>query len=87
MSKLPDTCFTYVKSENEIGMIKCGETGYYPVKLKNSGTFTEHPQDIVDRMNRELGVTHAEVMAMEIGSMFGWDVPGADPDCWKEVNL
>ncbi len=33
------------------------------------------------------GITPAQQEAMLVGSMFGWDVPGADPDHYdKEGN-
>jgi hypothetical protein len=36
----------------------------------------------VDAYNACNGVTVAQVQAMQVGSMFGWNVPGADPDSW-----
>ena len=37
------------------------------------------PVELADELNDNLGVTPAQRQAMEIGSMVGWDVPGADP--------
>jgi hypothetical protein len=37
-------------------------------------------------MNRELGVTRQQMEAMKVGSMFGWDVPGADPKSYDEYG-
>jgi hypothetical protein len=37
-----------------------------------------------ERFNEEHGISPAQVEAMQIGSMFGWDCPGADPD--HEIN-
>lgn len=50
--------------------IKRGEDGFYPV-------FTTAT---ADELNASYGVTPAQREAMHNGSMFGWDVPGADPD-------
>jgi hypothetical protein len=35
-------------------------------------------------MNRELGISPAQAEAMKVGSMFGWNVPGADPKNYDE---
>ena len=40
---------------------------------------------IADEQNRKLGVTPAQEEAMKIGSMCGWDVPGADPDNCEDI--
>ena len=36
--------------------------------------------------NERLGVDMWQRKAMEIGSMRGWDVPGADPASYQERN-
>ena len=62
--------------------MKRGESGYYP-----SGWSTTDAQEnrrIADEQNRKLGVTTAQEEAMKIGSMCGWDVPGADPAKYEE---
>jgi hypothetical protein len=39
---------------------------------------------IADILNREIyGVTPNQRAAMEMGSMFGWESPGADPDVYN----
>jgi hypothetical protein len=51
-------------------VIKRGEMGYIPV-----------PNDFdVVKYNRLLNVTAPQVEAMLLGSMFGFDCPGADPN-------
>ncbi len=40
---------------------------------------------IADEQNRKRGVTPAQEEAMKIGSMCGWDVPGADPDNCEDI--
>lgn len=45
-----------------------GESGYRPASITD-----------VERYNSALGVTPAQAEAMLAGSMFGFDVPGADP--------
>ena len=53
-----------------------GFSGYKPAN-KILGALT--PRDAADRLNRELGVTKAQEMAMVSGSMFSWAAPAADP--------
>lgn len=78
-------CFVYVKSENEIGLIKYGETGYYRTDYEPLQT-VEDNERFVKWLNDGLALTDNEIYAMEIGSMFGWDAPGANPDFYKGAN-
>lgn len=39
---------------------------------------------VADAANADRGITKAQARAMEAGSMFGWDVPGADPRNYDE---
>jgi len=75
IDNLPRVCLTRLHSTSETIAIKRGESGFYPM-----GDYDP------DRFNKANGVTPAEVMAMEIGSMFGWDVPGADPAAHAELT-
>jgi hypothetical protein len=74
LGKLPTMCATYLYDGTQPIMIRRGVTGYWPMRLDFD----------VEGFNRRHGVTPAQVQAMEIGSIFGWDVPGADPD--HEIN-
>ena len=76
-SSLPDHCYVYVPSCNEIGIVKKGETGYYKTDIpvyESKGA-----KELVNERNEKLGVTKAQAEAMKAGSMFGWHVPAADP--------
>lgn len=70
LQKLPEQCAATNSVNGEPIIIKRGVSGYYraPINL------------IPDEYNRRHNITAAQVEAMEIGSMFGWEVPGADPD-------
>ena len=50
---------------------------YYPSDWDTGDK--ERNVELADELNENLGVTPAQRQAMEIGSMVGWDVPGADP--------
>lgn len=81
MFRLPDICYSTLPTTEEVIIIRKGVSGYYPCDLT-----TDNPNDnkvTADYQNSKLGVTDAQVKAMEIGSMFGWDVPGADPLHYK----
>ena len=73
---LPDFCFANDNlDESKIIILKYGESGYYP---------TEYTGDAMV-YNGQIGVTKYEMEAMSAGSMFGWDVPLANPEKWKEI--
>ena len=74
---LPEMCFSTLKDTGELICIRRGETGYYHSDFNSSDK--EANIEAADYNNERLGVTPAQRQAMEIGSMFGWDVPGADP--------
>jgi hypothetical protein len=49
--------------------VRRGERGYYPIQTTATA----------EALNERSGVTTEQVEAMHVGSMFGWDVPGAFP--------
>ncbi|VVB53346.1 Uncharacterised protein [uncultured archaeon] len=68
----------YVALHNGIGLVVEGEQGYHPVCEGYSGPNTMKAyQDWVDERNKNLGVSEEDANALHIGSMMGWDVPGA----------
>ena len=73
---LPDFCYSTNITDNKVILIKLGESGYYPVYF-TMGTTAEE-------LNKSMGVTLQQQRAMEIGSMFRWDAPGADPMSYDE---
>ena len=81
-SSLPEQCYVYLPTTQEIGIVKKGEKGYYRSEL--SPVYGEDGKDFVDEMNRSGGVTKAQAEAMSAGSMFGWATPAADPANYDE---
>jgi hypothetical protein len=59
-----------------------GEPGYQPLYVSPRITL-EELDEMCARMNDTRKPTEAERQAAQIGSMFGWHVPGADPAYWE----
>ena len=76
---LPRYCYGFIPTSKEEIRIDIAESGYTPVGRDGS---MKH----VLEMNRELGVTRPQMEAMKVGSMFGWGVPGADPQSYDEYG-
>lgn len=76
LAKLPARCYARHPSTNDPILITAGERGYHWAP----------PTLDVDAANTRHGITPAQVEAMLVGSMFGWEVPGANPDMYPELN-
>jgi hypothetical protein len=79
-----DLCYVVVPGAapgKRIGIVKRDERGYYLTDYDqetSSGFMSDQwIKDFVAEMNDKLGVTAAQPDGMLTGSMFGWDVPGA----------
>lgn len=85
-SSLPEQCYIYVSTENKIGIVKKGESGYYKTDILESNGIKSHDEAnmFVDEINSKLGVSPAQRKAMMAGSMFGWNTPAADPKSYDE---
>lgn len=81
-SSLPEHCYSMLSAENTLIKIVKGESGYHEVCHLD-----EHGRKTVDAKNTAIGVTKAQEAAMIIGSMFGWDKPGADPKNYDEQGV
>lgn len=77
-ANLPSRCYAMHPSDNTLIVLQRGMPGFLTIAptIRTS-------QDSVDKLNNDLGVTKAQAQAMLTGSMFGWNVPGADPEEWE----
>ena len=80
-SSLPEQCYIYVPTENRIGIVKKGESGYYKTDILECNRIKTHDEakKFVDELNSKLDVTPDQRAAMMAGSMFGWHTLAADP--------
>ncbi|MDD4474933.1 MAG: hypothetical protein PHV95_03950 [Eubacteriales bacterium] len=75
--KLPVMCYSTLPSTGELIVIKRGENGYRKADHRMSGC--DSSRSYADMVNKKLGVSKAQEAAMIAGSLYGWNVPAADP--------
>ena len=81
-SSLPEHCYVFVETSNEIGIVRKGMTGYYLTDLATGNR--DENRELVKELNEKAGLTPGQAEAMKAGSMFGWEVPAADPKSYDE---
>lgn len=85
-ASLPEKCFSLLQTSEEMIAITRGESGYVPTGM-HSVSAGSSMRSRVDKANMELGVTKAQEAAMLAGSMFGWDVPAANPENYDSEGI
>lgn len=75
--ELPEFCYTYIESEQKVGIIKKGVQGYYlaDVDFSDVAEGDERKsacEKFVNKQNELLEVTEEQRRSMELKSMFGW---------------
>ena len=78
---LPPMCYSVLPSSGELIGIRRGESGYFLPK-ERTGDRAQN-EILADQKNMRLGVTPEQRMAMEVGSLCGWDTPGANPKMYE----
>ena len=73
LQKLPEMSMVWIDTDRIGGLVHRGVPGYTPFPSITS-------EADVAAFNERHGVTEAQAEAMHVGSMFGWHIPGADPD-------
>lgn len=81
-SSLPEQCYSVLPGSGKLIVIKKGESGYYRTDIDMGGK-TEN-RALADEYNAKLGVSKAQEQAMFAGSMFGFQVPAADPQNYDD---
>lgn len=81
-SSLPEKCYSTLLDTGAIVILKRGETGYFKTDIPY--TSKEEARQLVDEYNGKLTISKAQQAAMQTGSMFGFQVPGADPKGYDE---
>ena len=61
----PEMCYVYIEVGMEIGIVKWGESGYYKTDYEHNS----NNEELVIKLNSQLGVTEHEAEAMKILSM------------------
>lgn len=80
---LPDACLTLKPSDGSLIFIERGQSGYH-----TSNWDTGNPRqnrEIADFYNKQREITTAQEKAMLNGSLFGWDIPAADPRHYENL--
>ena len=84
-SSLPEQCYVFVQTENCVGIVKKGESGFFRTDIQ--GGKPSETNALVNEMNEKLGLTKDQTEAMKAGSMFGWDTPAADPKSYDKSGI
>lgn len=81
-NELPDSCLSTLPSSGQLIILKRGERGYYASDWDTGNR--EENQNIAREHNRRRGISDIQEAAMSAGSMFGWNLPGADPQWYLD---
>ncbi len=85
---LPELCYIRILTGtpgNRIGIVKRGESGYYHSDYDTPQMTPNQVDELIKQLNTKLGVSDAEQMAMESGSMFGWDNKMASAETYRNL--
>jgi hypothetical protein len=83
IASCPDWCYSVLLVNNRLIRVKAGVVGYYSVDEETEQTLKEkykitNSDELADTLNAILNINPIQREAMDNGSMFGWEVPGAN---------
>lgn len=81
-NELPDFCLSTLPSTGQLIILRKGERGYYASDWDTGNR--EENQNIAREHNRRWGISDIQEAAMSAGSMFSWNLPGADPQWYLD---
>jgi len=76
INALPDKCAIYHIVTKKPIILVLGEKGYYEADYLNT-------PEKVQAFNQAFKADAAMIAAMELGSIAGFEVPGANPELWR----
>lgn len=82
---LPEHCYAVLPSSGQLIEVRRGEKGYYPCAYSTGDR--EYNKVLANQFNAHEGISKAQAEAMLAGSMFGWNVPAADPACYDAEGI
>ena len=82
---LPEHCYAVLPNSGQLIEVRRGEMGYYPCAYSTGGR--AYNQVLENYFNAHEGISKAQAAAMLAGSMFGWNVPAADPACYDAEGI
>ena len=82
---LPEHCYAVLPGSGQLVEVRRGEKGYYPCAYSTGDR--EYNKVLANQFNAHEGISKAQAAAMLAGSMFGWNVPAADPACYNAEGI
>ena len=82
---LPEHCYAVLPGSGQLIEVRRGEKGYYPCAYSTGDR--EYNKVLANYFNAHEGISKAQAAAMLAGSMFGWNVPAADPACYDAEGI
>lgn len=86
MNNLPEICYAILPGHGQLIRVTNGQKGYQPVQFRGEHVFGNEAIRLMNSLNADIGIDWKIREAMQTGSMFGWDVPGANPAAYEGLS-